>query len=157
MSTPEPEPKKENIVNLENLIIIKSKDDPAVLEDRKPSLDEINNYLNQNNVGNFIAYRNKNTVKRPDTEDGDSNNLYNLLQIVKNSNGEIITKDSSQVVQINVISGLETSVYVYPTGGEQRNSKVFGGRSRQRKTLARKNRKSRSRKNRKSRSRKNRK
>jgi hypothetical protein len=115
-----------------------------------PSSTDIAEYLNKDNVNKFIAYRNLNTG----FSDNASNptNIYNLLQIVE-KDGIVDTVTYQMVAQINILES-KPHVYEYP---DNLIKKTMGGRSRQRKTLARKNRKSRSRKNRKSRSRKNRK
>jgi hypothetical protein len=94
--------------------------------------ERVKDYVeNKNNAGKFIIYQEESAAQ---------NQEYKVLQIIRNP-----TSTSNIVKQIN------TSVYI------DNNGQILGGRSRQRKTLARKNRKSRSRKNRKSRSRKNRK
>jgi hypothetical protein len=99
-------------------------------------------YLTPSNTGKFIIYQNSKTRDSNESfNTGGRNTNYNFLQINSNR-GFSRSMNPTAVVSITRLFG-------------QYN--IIGGRSRQRKTLARKNRKSRSRKNRKSRSRKNRK
>jgi len=151
------DPDDTNIANLKNLISIRSENDPAVLADREPSSLEIHDYLKEENVGKFIAYRNNKTGYDKNNSSTNPPNIYNLLRIGKTPEGIFTTNKSEQLAQIDEITGFGLSVHKYTPPQTDSSSTPGGGRSRQRKTLARKNRKSRSRKNRKSRSRKNRK